>query len=168
MDLKIIESNDGGDLVKLTNDLAVIFGFENVPYLAMFGGNVKQSTPVVRDLSQQAFDWWGNNLFMPNDVIIQMNSETERALLNYPLTSSGRISIENAIKADLQVMTGYVNVSVDTQITSDDRLEVLITLVKPSNLQSIVFVYIWNATLQELSLMTVTGGTFDYNFEATL
>jgi len=169
MDLKLIESNDGGDLVKLTNDLSVIFGFENVMYLSMFGGNIKQSTPVVRDLSQQAFDWWGNNLYMPNDTKIQMNSETERALMNYPLTSSGRIAIENAIKADLQVMSDYVNVSVDTQIASTDRLEVLITLVKPSNLQSVAFVYIWNSTLQELSLnATQTGTAFDYNFDATL
>src|SRR4051812_24194087 len=104
MDLKLVETNDGGDLVKNTNDLDVIFGFENVVYLALFGGNVKQSTPTVRDQSQQAFDFWGNNLFMPNDTLIQLNSETERALITYALTSSGRISIENAIKSDLQVM----------------------------------------------------------------
>jgi len=169
MDLKIIESNDGGDLVKLTNDLSVIFGFENVMYLAMFGGNIKQSTPIVRDLSQQAFDWWGNNLYMPNDIKIQMNSETERALLSYPLTSSGRIYIENAIKVDLQVMSDYVIVTVDSQITGPDRLEILITLVKPTNLQSVTFVYIWNATLQELSMNTTQiGNTFDYNFDAVL
>lgn len=170
MDLKLIESNDGGDLVKLTNDLAVIFGFENVPYLAMFGGNVKQSTPVIRDLSQQAFDWWGNNLFTPNDSRVQFNSETERALLTNSLTSAGRIAIENAVKFDLQVMSDYVNVDVQTEITAPDRLEMSIILKKPDNLQSVTFVYIWDATLQSLSTVLPTvsyASTFDYTFDST-
>ena len=169
------ELGNGGELVQNTNDLAVIFGFENVPYLACFGGNLKQSTPVVRDASQQSFDWWANNLLMPNETLIQFNSETERALNTYPLTSSGRIAIENAIKTDLQVMNDYVEVTVQTQITSDDRLEASITLLKPNNLQSITLIYIWDATMQELSIVPLAVGNpiltgarlFDYSFDST-
>jgi len=175
MDLALIEEGNGGELVKNTNDLKMIFGFENVPYLAMFGGNVKASTPTTRDSAQQAFDWWGNNLLMPNDTLIQYNSETERALLENPLSSSGRILIENAIKADLSVMSSYVEVTVQTQVVSDDRMEVLITLLKPNNLSSITLIFIWDATMQELSLVPLSVGNppasgdriFDYTFDST-
>lgn len=178
MDLAVIESNNGGDLVKNPKDLYVIFGFENFMYLAMFGGNLAQSTPSTRDLTQQAFDFWGNNLIWPNDSSQQANSETERALNTYPLTSAGRILIENAIKKDLEILNPFVNVTVTTSITATDRIEWLITLIKPSNLKSTQFTFIWDATIQELSIVKGTSGnpipfvggvwdlTFDFTFGA--
>lgn len=153
MDLLVKEMFDGGDFTMNANDLAIIFGFENVPYLSCFGGNVRQDTPVSRIGSQQAFDWWGNNLFSPNNKKLQFNSQTERALNSYPLTSSGRIAIENAIISDLSVMSDYVKVTVTTQVVSDNRLEAAVKLVKPGNLQSVTFTYIWDATMQELSIV---------------
>ena len=58
MDLKLIETGNGGDLVKNSKDLEVIFGFQNMPYLALFGGNPGFSTPTQRPENSQAFDWW--------------------------------------------------------------------------------------------------------------
>lgn len=172
MDIQIRETGNGGDAIKNLKDLSVIFGFENVPYLAMFGGNLKQSTPTKRDVSQLAYDWWGNDLLMPNDTLIQFNSETERALDQIPLTSSGRVLIENAVKADLSVMESYCKVTVDTQITSDDRIEIGVTLKRPDNLTSTSFVYIWDSTIKELTFKTPIPfnqalGTFDYSFDKT-
>lgn len=174
MELALVELGDGGELVKNTNDLKVIFGFENIPYLALFGGNVEQSTPTRRDPAAQDFSWWGNNLLMPNDSLIQFNSETERVIKNTPLTSFGRTVIEDAIKTDLQVMSDYVEVTVQTEIVSDDRLEILITLMKPSNLTSTTLVFIWDATMQELSIVPLSVGNppaddriFDYTFDDT-
>ena len=80
MDLRVIETKNGGDLVSKKRDLSVIEGFENMPYLALFGGCTEQSTPLLRVKSEQAFDWWGNNLFFPNDQSKQLNSITERIL----------------------------------------------------------------------------------------
>jgi len=169
MDLALIETGNGGDLVNVGSDLRVFYGFENMPYLAMFGGNEEQSTPSQRLATQQAFDWWGNNLFMPNNQDIQFNSETERALNIIPLTSAGRILIESAIKTDLQVMAPFVNVTVETAITATDRLEIAITLQKPNNLQSTQFIYIWDATIKELTPVVIAPGRapsriFDFSF----
>jgi len=142
MDLEVLESLNGGDLIKNGNDLAMVFSFENMPYLALFGGNVKESTPTVRKEAQQAFDWWGNSLFI-NEPSIQINSLTERTLLSVALTSSGRLIIEEAIKADLEFMREFAIVKVETEIIATDVIRIAIGLTKPDNLELNEFVFIW-------------------------
>lgn len=176
MDLKMTETNNGGDLIALTNDLALIEGFENMPYLALFGGNVRASTTNKRLENEQAYDWWGNNLLMPNDASLQLNSLTERTLLQVPLTSSGRIQIEQAIKKDLNFMTPFTIVNVTTSIISTDSILIGIQFRKPDNPEKKEFVYIWDATIQELYAVAfesqagaitvkIFDQTFDFAFE---
>ena len=175
MDLQVIETGNGGDVVKNAKDLSMFEGFQNMPYLAMFGGNIEQSTPQKRNLSEQAFDWWGNNLLFPNDKSVQFNSETERAINTIPLTSAGRGLIENAIRKDLDFLKDFINVDVQVSITATDRIEWLITLTKPNNLQSTAFVYIWDATKKELSIIGDAPGnaipfgasSFDFSFDGS-
>lgn len=177
MDLEVIEGNNGGDLVKKSRDLSVIYGFENMPYLAMFGGNVAQSTPVRRNEGEQAFDFWGNTLLFPNDSSRQFNSETERLLNRVALTSSGRVLIEQAIKKDMAFMSSFANVSVVVTIISTNKILIGIRIVKPDNLSQNVFVYIWDATNKELmekefvtknnGTIVVSTGTFDETFDFT-
>ena len=45
-DLQIIENGDGGDAVLNGNDLSIIDGFQNMPYLGMFGGNVDKRNAI--------------------------------------------------------------------------------------------------------------------------
>lgn len=143
MDLKVIETGNGGDLTKNGSDLAMVFSFENMPYLALFGGNVEAVTPQKRLESEQAFDFWGNSLLFTNDTSIQFNSLTEKTLQITPLTSSGRLIIENAIKSDLEFMAPFAEVTVTTQIISTDRIDILIGLKEPGNLTEKRFIYIW-------------------------
>jgi hypothetical protein len=57
-DLAIIETGDGGDYQLKGNDLAVVNGSENMPYIAMFGGNIEATlNNIVQD---QSLDYWGN------------------------------------------------------------------------------------------------------------
>lgn len=149
-DPEIVETGSGGDMLPKGNDLSVIFGFENMPYLALFGGNVAQSTPVTRVPAQQAADWWGNALFMPADPGMQFNSETERMLHSVPLTSAGRLRIEGAIKKDLEFMSAWATIMVSTQIIATDRLRIAIGIKRPDNLQQREFIYIWDATKGDL------------------
>ncbi len=149
MDLEVIESGNGGDLVLKGNDLSFIFGFQNMPYLALFGGNVIASTPVERIPSEQAFDWWGNSL-LPNKPEVQFNSLTERLLNNIAVNSSGRLEIENAVKKDLEFMSTFANVSVDVSIVSTDRVRILVTILEPENLDPKEFQFIWDFTNQEI------------------
>jgi hypothetical protein len=147
----MLETGNGGDLQKLSKDLAVIFGFENMPYLAMFGGNINGSTPVKRLASEQAFDWWGNALFMPNSPSLQFNSLTESKLYEVALTSSGRVQIEQAVIRDLEFMKPFAEVSVVVSILETDKLQIAITILELNNQQQREFIYIWDALKGDLA-----------------
>lgn len=151
MDLLLTETFDGGDVVKTPKDLTVIEGFENMVYLALFGGNVEASTPSRVVDNEQSFDFWGNNLLWNNDSSLQFNSETERALKNNPLSSSGRLVIEQAVKTDLKFMSDFTDTSVSISIVTNDKIQISVTLKKPDNIQDKTFVYIWDATISELT-----------------
>src|SRR5689334_724191 len=99
-DLYLGETGGGGDFTLLGNDLAVDDSIGTAVYLSMFGGNVEADT-TNRIQGVQYFDYWGN-VFI-DDPILQFNSLTERTLNKTPLTSAGRVIIENAIKKDLSV-----------------------------------------------------------------
>lgn len=181
MDLKVRDTGNGGELVKTPKDLSMVFGFENMPYLAMFGGNPEGSTPVKRDVrNDQSRDWWGNSLLMDGDPSIQFNSLTEKALSNIALSSSGRIRIEEAIKKDLEFMREFAIVKVSVVILTVDRIALGIRLEKPENVQLKDFAYIWDATKKGLidweSVINTGGfgavdpsdtGIFDFSFDET-
>lgn len=144
MDIELIETGNGGDTTINGNDLAMVFSFENMPYLAMFGGN-KEAVTTQRLPTEQAQDYWANALLMPNDPSIQFNSLTEKALDTIPLTSSGRLLIEEAIKKDLAFMQPFAEISVSTQIIATDTITINIGIRQPDNLQERQFIYIWEA-----------------------
>lgn len=131
------------------NDLKVTEGFQNMIYLAMFGGNVEASTPVTRLESEQAFDFWGNT-FLTGDRSIQFNSETEMVLRTTALTSSGRLKIEQAVKSDLAFMKSFAEITVVVTISAIDRVDIQINVRELGNLVSREFIFIWDATKQEL------------------
>ena len=153
MDVQVIEnSGNGGDLVKTDKDIVTIEGLQNMPYIALFGGNVQASTPTERLESELAFDWWGNNLLHPNELAAQFNSETERRLLEVSLNSAGRIQIEEAIRKDLEFMSEFSTVEVSASIISTDRIEILVRIQEPDNLEGNAFIFLWDATNQELTI----------------
>lgn len=128
-DLAVIETGSGGDIQILGNDLAIVTGVENMPYLGMFGGNIEQST-IDNQIVEFSKDWWGNSLLMNSNSSIQMNSIVERTLNSTPLTSSGRLVIENAIKYDLEFLTPILGspIEVSVVIVSDDRIDVFLKI----------------------------------------
>ena len=71
-----------------------------------------------------------------------------------PLNSSGRIQLLNAVKNDLEFMNQFSEVEVDVSITSSDRIEILIKIQEPNNLQSNEFTYIWDSTEAELTMIS--------------
>ena len=178
MDLKVIESLNGGELVKTSKDLTVIEGIQNMVYLALFGGNVLASTTNKRLETEQDFSWWGNPVLHPNEPDLQFNSITERNLINIPLTSSGRSQIESGVKQDLAFMKSFARVAVVVSIVDHDKVLIGVKIQQPDNLDNQQFIYIWDATKKELSLPETKGGsvtvvtdegifdfTFDFSFE---
>ena len=172
MDLELVENLNGGDFVKKTNDLSVIHGFQNMPYLALFGGNVKASTQPQMANDEQDCSWWGNAI-ISEDPSLQFNSQTERILQQIALNNYGRIRIEEAVKKDLEFMQPFANVTVEVSILGNDRVLIAIRIVRPNNLQQKEFIYIWDATNRELidkSVKTRGGSSpgfkiFDYTFD---
>ncbi len=123
IDLKIIETGSGGDLVLVDGeDLGVITDNSNQVYLSTFGGNVKENTEIDAEQEiKEHFDWWGNVLLFPEDELSQMNSNTERALINNSLTSSGRVEIENAVIADTKYLEPE---TIEVTIPDVDRVNI--------------------------------------------
>lgn len=149
MDLKLIDNKTGGDLVLKNNDIEMISGFQNMPYLAMFGGNLESNTIKFKE-AEQRFDWWGNDLFFFNNKSIQFNSNLERLLNNISLTSQNRLLIIETVKKDLSFMGDFSNYTVDVSYISVDRIQIDIKINELNNLESKEFVYIWDSTKQEL------------------
>tara|TARA_R110001599_G_scaffold318295_1_gene527886 strand:- start:1089 stop:1613 length:525 start_codon:yes stop_codon:yes gene_type:complete len=162
-DLEIIETGNGGDARLVSRDLFMISGWENMPYLAMFGGNLRQSTGATRAEAEQAFDWWGNRLLFSDTPELQFNSLTERRLNSVALNSSGRLLVEQAIVRDLEFMQAFAEISVETAITGPDRLEIRISIRKPEQLQEQVYIYLWDGILQNLSALSTSVDNADFN-----
>lgn len=127
VDISIIETGNGGDLEYSGNDFVPVYDIRNMPYLAMFGGNV---IPDVKNKLEetQRFDWWGNDLLMPNDLSVQMISKTEKLLNATPLTSAGRIIIENGIKEDLKQLSSLAIITVSVTIVDSDRVSIILRI----------------------------------------
>lgn len=147
------ETGNGGDLVLNGNDFELIGGFQNMPYLGMFGGNVEQKTQGAKPDGELAFDYWANNLLMENNFAVQYNSELERRLREVVITSSGRIQLERSVKRDLQFMAEFSILNVDVLIVSADRIQININIQEPENLKSNELVYIWDSTNNELTMI---------------
>lgn len=158
-DFKLIETGDGGDIVISGNDVVIINGLQNMPYLAMFGGNPNGVTPDERVENEESLDWWGNDLFMQNDRSLQFNSLLEQRLKEVSLTSSGRLALINVINQDLNFMRDFADVSVSATIVSDDRIDITIKLDQPGNLESNEFTYIWDSTKNELIFGTANSSS---------
>lgn len=141
IDLELTETGNGGDLVINGNDFVIISSFENMPYLAMFGGNVEQNTPTERLLNEQAFDFWGNSIIEPE---LRYNSNTERVMQNVALNSAGRLLVEQAIKDDIAFMNEFAETNVTTRILDDNVLEIKIRIRKPDNLEDKEFIFVWD------------------------
>jgi len=149
-DLRLIAKHDGTDIELLGVDFVGIDGFENMPLLGLYGGNVEESTKTF-NVDELRFDWWGNDLFDFENPAVQMNSRLERSLQTIALNSAGRIEIEEIIKKDLEFLTIFAELEVSVSIPDVDRLEISIKLTEPDNKDSNEFLYIWNASENELS-----------------
>lgn len=152
-DLKLIETSDGGDCVLVANDLQMISGFQNMPYIGLFGGNIEQSTTGPKT-TEQTFDFWGNYLLHPTLQEVWFNSKTEKLLMETALNSAGRMAIEQQVKKDVEFMQQFAAISVSVTLVAVDRINIAITIMEPNALNSNVFTYIWDATNAELTMLS--------------
>lgn len=120
MDVLIKETGNGGDLVLKGNDIAMVQGIENMPYLSMFSGDG---------------NYWGNTVMQQAEPDIAdtslFGSNTEQVMNSVALNSDGIKKIEQAIKKDLEFITDAMPDSVvDVVLTlvRNNRLDINITI----------------------------------------
>ena len=149
-DLELHETGDGGEIRLEGRDIVTTGAIFNQIYLAFFGGNPGASTTGSELDTEQRSDWWGNSLLFQDQPEIQSNSSLERILESVALDSSGRLEIEEAAKEDLAFLSEVAEITVSTEIVSIDRLEITILAQEPGNLDVQAFIFIWDATKQEV------------------
>jgi len=135
IDISIFETGSGGDFSLLLGDLATSETlFQNI-YLSLFGGNVEVNTTGTEPIDEVRQDYWGNQLFYPNNRSLQFNSNTERTINTVPLNTAGRIEIERAVTEDLVHLSNIVDTQVSVSIISTDKLRISIGLKQRGGVQ---------------------------------
>lgn len=145
VDVTIYEEGSGGELQLLNEDLALSEGLTNQVYLALFGGNLEQSTSPDIEALDVRQDWWGNELLNEEN---QFNSTFERTLSEVALNSAGIRVLENAVKEDLSYLSAYADISIESSLIGLNRLEIFITLQEPGQ-DSIKIKLLWDGTREE-------------------
>lgn len=146
IDIAIHESGTGGDLNLKNNDIETIQGITNQVYLALFGGNIEQSTTLDLDNMTERKDWWGNAYLKTDN---QFNSEFERTINNVALTSAGISTLEDAARSDLEYLQQYADITVTGSIIGVGRFLLDVELQQPDS-DSIKIQFIWDGTKKEL------------------
>ena len=149
-DISLSETGDGGDFSVLNNDLLMSESLYQQFYLALFGGNIEASTKDSYLESEDRFDYWGNSLIWKDVKSKQFNSETERILQNVALNSSGRLSIIQAVKNDLDYLKDVVNLTVDASIISVNKLRIAISFSGLDNQQDKVLQLVYDNAKNEV------------------
>lgn len=152
MDLAIQETGDGGDVIFKGGDLVMTNGIFNMVYLALFGGNIEQTTSEANDPSgdkKQRFDWWGNSVVFQDQSERQMNSLFERSLVDTTLTSAGISRLEEIAKQDLAFLSDYAQVSVSISLEGHNRASIEVVLIEPESTAQSSLRLLWNGTKLE-------------------
>jgi hypothetical protein len=147
MDLKIIETYSGGDLVFSNGDLRLTSEVYNQPYLAHFGGNKEQTADEYSENLPRE-DYWANQLLLPPNE--RLDSLFERSLLENEISSSGRLRMEEAAKTDLIYLEGFAETESEVIIEGVDKIR-LSDKINNENIGK--FMYIWNEAKNEDTIM---------------
>ena len=145
MDIGLYEGYNGGDISIQNGDIYTTQAIWTQIYLALFGGNVEQSTSDNIQEGSQRFDFWGNT-FLQNDPDEQLNSITERTLDEVTLNSAGRLTIQRAVEDDLRFLSKLATISVTVNLIGINKVEILISFQEPDQLEETRFRIIWRAT----------------------
>lgn len=150
-DILLYENGNGGEIAIDNNDIALSEQLYQQVYLCLFGGNIEADTRGDEIPSELRNDWWGNSLLFANNKAKQFNSETERALNNNVLNSSGRVNILRAVENDLKYFKKTANVAIDVLIDDRNKVRITIKLTQPNNnQQGLNLQIIWDNAKKEL------------------
>ena len=154
-DINLFEGGSGGEMRILNSDLLMAETIYQTIYLALYGGNVEQSTTSEETDLEENFDYWGNQLFYSNNPDKWFNSQTERTLSTVSLNGEGRKLIEDAVNADLQFLNNVVNFEVEVSISSNNRAEIAIFISEFQNQSDRQLKMVWENSRNKLIIQEI-------------
>ena len=128
----------------LSNGVREVNSIINMPFLALFGGNVEQSQPVFRNNGEVLKSWWGNSHGISNE-----NSETERFLRTMVLSTSTPERLKKIVERDLSFLLPYVDVFVEVSIPTVNRVHIDIVLTDKQTGKTTETTYIWDSLMRD-------------------
>jgi hypothetical protein len=149
-DILIYESGDGGEISIVANDLELSETLYQQVYLALFGGNVEANTKNNILVNEERLDWWGNILFHRAESTKQFNSNTERALLEIVLNSSGRLKIIQSVNDDLKYLNDLLTFTVDVQFFDVNKIRITVLFRQKGSQEDKVLQLVYNNAKNEL------------------
>ena len=146
-DALLKQTPDNGE-IEYTNGLLVMTGgFETAFYLALFGGNQKDSG-TQNDIN----NWWGN--LVETDPDLYYRSHTQYLLQTLIPVSGNLVRLEEAVKKDLDVFkrVGAVD-EMEVVVALIGVRKVQITITVTANGENVELKYIenWKAMSEELT-----------------
>lgn len=141
-DVRLFNTQDGGEINFVNGHLEMTAGFETMIFLCLFGGNIEDD-----GLENNKKTWWGNlNIDNPDHRYISRFQNLARGL---PLTSNSLRRLEDAALSDLNVFktSGIAGeVSAVTSIPVRNRLKLTVDVNSPSGESSHVeFLLNWQS-----------------------
>ena len=154
-DILLRETGSGGDFAILSNDLVLSDTLYQPFYLAMVGGTLWANTKS-KDLdNEERFFYWGNSLIWSTQKNKQFNSETERALQESVINSSGRLKVLQAVKNDLAYLANVINFEVQVNLLAQNKLSITITFTEKSNQQDKSLQFVFDNSKSEVLIQEV-------------
>ncbi|MAL49654.1 MAG: hypothetical protein CMH18_07840 [Methylophaga sp.] len=140
-DVKLFQTDDGGNIIVEDGLVAMAGGLETAAYLSLFGGNEDDD-----GRSDNSLTWWGN--LDENDPARQYRSETQHLLQALPLTTGNLRRIEDAALRDLTWLIGQniaSSVSVSATIPGLNRVKLTVDIEARGEESRFEFVENWKA-----------------------
>jgi len=141
-DVKLFQTDNGGDITVERGVVELSNGLESTVYLSLFGGNEDDNgTPDSPD------SWWGN--IGEEQIDRTYRSETQHLLRALPTTSGNLRRIEEAVNRDLAwlIAAGVASsVSGSASVTGVNRVTITIDVEAVGPASRFKFVENWKAS----------------------
>lgn len=141
-DVRLFQTDDGGDILFEAGTVAMDGGLETMVYLSLFGGN---DTDAGGD--DKEFTWWGN--LAETDPAFQYRGETQKLLLALVISPQNLLRVEEAAGRDLAWMVtkgAASSVRVGASVQGLNQITIEVTIVAEGDESDFVFVENWKAS----------------------
>jgi phage gp46-like protein len=147
MDVRLFQTDDGGEITCTNGQLVMSDGLAEAAYLSMFGGNEDDSGSD----GDEPKEWWGNKLEAGSTR--KYRSETQFLLRSIACVSGNISRIKDAAERDLAWMKDELAASVDVAVSvpAPNRINITVAIAIKDKRFEVVFTEAWKLRSQALA-----------------